>query len=269
MKRLFFILFAIVLTTNSYATKSENELSKLFIGMSIKDFKSIFGDPSYSKYEKDTKTRMLLYNLYKVEGRGFAEYHFYFVGDSLTEVINYKDKSEIRYPLEKLSPETLLDEDLNFKIEGKSIVVSKIIEGISINNEQIRNALLVAISRACNGSSGEVKLNEPTRVLYHGIIDKIITFDWIWGSINVFYSIDVAIKEGRIRIKVIGEEIDWHQDKQKATYYFSETYPVGQKVMKAVPNEKAREMIRLTIHAFEQYISVIEEELHKVENDDW
>ncbi len=269
MKKLLLVLFAIVSTTYCYATtKSEKELNKLFTGMTLKDFKSIFGDPSFSKYEKDTKTRMLLYTLYKKEG-GFVEYHMYFVNDTLSEVMRYKDKHEEKFPIADISPEIVDQKALNYTIEGKSLVVSKIIEGLSLNNEQIRNALMAAISRSCNGATGEIKMNEPTRVLYHGVIDKVITFDWIWGSINVFYSIDVAIKEGRIRIKVIGEEIDWHQDKEKSTYYFSETYPIGIVEMKEVPNEKAREMIRITFNTFQQYISVIEEELHKMENDDW
>ena len=80
---------------------------------------------------------------------------------------------------------------------------------------------------------------------------------------------DVAIKQGRVRVKVIGEEIDWHQDHEKATYYFSETYPIGAVAMKGVSSAEAQEMVRNTSRIFHQYISVIEEELTKSAEDNW
>lgn len=278
MKRIFLLFTCLsILSLSVLAIKPEKELSKLYIGMPIKEVKSLYGEPTYSKYEKDTKTRMLLYNFYKKEG-GLAEYHIYFSNDSLTYLMLCENNEEIRKPIVGDNYLLFLQEEndgtisfvKDYTIEGKSIVFTKIIDDVSLNNEQIKEAVLVAIARACNGSQGEITMAESTRVLYHGIIDKVITFDRRWGVINVIYSIDIAIKQGRVRIKVIGEEIDWHQDYEKATYYFSETFPIGKETIKGVSNDDASEMLRNITKIFNQFISVIEEELSKTANDnDW
>lgn len=263
---IFSVLFNVVFV---FAIKPEKELNKLYVGISAKEVKELYGDPKYSKFEKDTKIRMYLYDFYKTEG-GLAEYHLYFKDDSLTYIMQYIDKQEILRPI--MDSYMSVSEDSivhNYSIEGKCLVVSKIIEGIAIGEEQTKDAVVVAISRACNGSQGEFKMKEATRIIYHGIIDKVITFDWKWGSVNIFYTVDVAIKQGRVRVKVIGEEIDWHQDNDKATYYFSDTYPIGGISMKGVSGSEAQQMINNTTRIFGQYISVIEEELLRNSNDDW
>lgn len=276
MERKVFILVVLAtLSLSLYAIKPEKELNKLYVGMPLNEVKQLFGDPKYSQYDKKSKIRMLLYDFYKTEG-GFAEYHLYLQNDSLIYLMLSADKKEVRQPIDGDTEYVYNEEgkgsyvEVNdYTIEGKSLVVTKIIENITLTNEQIVDAVIVAISRACNGSQGEFKVKEPTRILYHGIIDKVITFDWRWGSINIFYSVDVAIKQGRVRVKIIGEEIDWHQDHEKATYYFSETYPIGTISMKGVSSTEAQEMVRNTSKQFHQYISVIEEELSKTVEDDW
>ena len=112
-------------------------------------------------------------------------------------------------------------------------------------------------------------MKEPNHIVYHGIIDKVITFDGRWGCINVFYTIDAAIKQGRFRVKVIGEEIDWHQDNDKETYYFPDIYPFATERMKEVTALDSYEFANNTIQFFNQFISVIGEEFKRRANDDW
>lgn len=278
MKKSLLLLSMLFYVMSIGAIKSEKDLDALYAGMPLKDVVHLFGEAKYSKYDKESKIRMLLYDFYRIES-GFNEYHLYFKDDKLAYLMQSVDKMEVPrsikggdYTLIDINPENKknsINQNKAYTIEGKSIVVAKVIENISLNNEQLVNAVVAAIYRACNGSQGELKMKESTRVLYHGIIDRVVTFDGRWGSINVVYTIDVAIKQGRVRVKVIGEEIDWHQDYDKATYYFVETFPIGTISMKDVPAVAAQELVRNTIKTFYQYISVIEEELNQMVEDDW
>lgn len=276
MKKRLLILafFSFCIITSGFATKPESDLHKLSIGVPIDVVKEYFGEPKYSVLkDKKTNSRMLLYEFYKKDG-GFAEYHLYFIQDTLYKVMQYVDKKEIRKPV-KGDEDFIMDDSgmailfKDYKIEGKSLVITKIFEDITLSNDQIQDAVITGVTRACNGSQGGFKMKEPSHILYHNIIDKVITFDGRWGSVNVFYTIDVAIKPGRVRVMVSGEEIDWHQDNDKLTYYFSDIYPFATERMKEVTALDSYEFANNTIQFFNQFISVIGEEFKRRTNDDW
>lgn len=271
MKKLLLILVFISPFYSIWAMHYEYELAQLRLGMPVEEVISIYGEPYYSKYDKENKTRGVLYYFYKNEG-GLARYHIYFQDDTLVSLKKFEKKEEIRQVADEdgsFRKFDSYDKDVQYSIEGRGIIVTKIFEGIPLSNEQIYDALLTGIARACNGSQGEFKMKEPNHIVYHGIIDKVITFDGRWGSINVFYTIDAAIKQGRFRVKVIGEEIDWHQDNDKETYYFPDIYPFGDGAMREIKIDESQEFINNSLRYFRQYITVIEEEMQNRTNDDW
>ena len=133
MKKIILLLtvFSIVFSIPTHATKSEKELSKLYLGIHIKDVEKLYGEPSFSKYDKETNTRMLLYYFYKHAERGTAEYHLYFLNDSLIDLMLYADKTEVRQKLEGAEDVIVYkDKDAiypiikDYTIEGKSLVIT-------------------------------------------------------------------------------------------------------------------------------------------------
>lgn len=252
--------------------KSEASLDSLYIGMSADNVRVFFGEPIHEM--AFIKTSIFWYNFKKPNGE-LAEYRIYFANDTVCKLTELVNKKEVQRPITgtRATYNTIEDKRTSyykgFVLEGKSLVITKIIENVALSEDQLFDALLTGISRACNGSQGEFKMKEPSHILYHGIIDKIITFDGRWGSINVFYSIDIAIKKGRLRIKAIGEEIDWRQDQDKLTYYFADVIPFGETLMNELSVDESIKMADNTIEKFNQYISVIQEEITRKSNDDW
>ncbi|MBQ7671680.1 MAG: outer membrane protein assembly factor BamE [Paludibacteraceae bacterium] len=260
------LLFCIVIAMPSFAGVSLEKLSELSMGMTMVEVKQIMGEPIKYKKLGDNEW-MLLYNL-ESPNDSIKEYHLYFKDKMLTSANESKGKEETLNLLTKSKP--IVNPLEGCIIDGRNLVITKIIENVEMNYDQIVDAFFSGITRACNGSKGDFQMKESNHIVYKGKIDKVITFDGRWGSINVFYTLDLAIKPGRVRIKVIGDEIDWHQDNDQLTYYFADVVPFGSTVMKELKEKEALSFSYNTVDIFNHYLNVIEGELTKKINDeDW
>lgn len=93
MKKYLLSLILTLISTILFATKQESVIGQLYVGMPIDRVIDVCGEPTYSKLEKETNTRMLLYSFYK-SGGGLIEYHMYIQDGALNSVMKFIDNAE-------------------------------------------------------------------------------------------------------------------------------------------------------------------------------
>ena len=89
----------------------------------------------------------------------------------------------------------------NYEVKDGSVVFSSVIEGTG-SVEELHSALESFFALRFNDVNSTLKLNQPDRLLYKGLFSNCGSFAMGMWTVDAPYSLEVGIKEGRVRVKI-------------------------------------------------------------------
>lgn len=92
-----------------------------------------------------------------------------------------------------------------YKVEGTSVVFTKVIENTGKTVAEAHSALEAFFALRYNDVNSTQKLNQEDHLIYKGIFGTVHTFPLGW-VIDMPHTVDVSIKENRLRVKVTIDE---------------------------------------------------------------
>ncbi|MBR3565979.1 MAG: hypothetical protein IKN91_06605 [Paludibacteraceae bacterium] len=121
----------------------------------------------------------------------------------------------------------------NYKVVGNQVVVEKIFQ-TDLSIEQAHDAIEAYLASAYNNSNYTNKLNNPNHLIYTGIFGEIETFSLGAFTIDVHHNLDIAFKDGRVKVKIYIDVADVRNSSSnrntfKNSYYITEYVPVTDK----------------------------------------
>ena len=116
-----------------------------------------------------------------------------------------------------------------YKVEGSSVVFTKVIENTGLSIKDAHTALEAFFALRYNDVNSTQKLNQEDHLIYKGLFMNVHAYSrGIWVN-DVPHTVDVAIKENRVRIKIILDEgiCRCTQNLNRYTYLISDSAPIG------------------------------------------
>ena len=117
----------------------------------------------------------------------------------------------------------------DYKVEGSSVVFTKVIENTGLSIKDTHTALEAFFALRYNDVNSTQKLNQEDHLIYKGLFMNVHTYALgVWVN-DVPHTVDVAIKENRVRIKIVLDEgiCRCTQNLNRYTYLISESAPIG------------------------------------------
>ncbi len=116
-----------------------------------------------------------------------------------------------------------------YKVEGNEVVFTKVIENTGKSVSETHDALEAFFALRYNDVNSTQRLNQPDHLIYKGIFSELYTYTMGMWVNDVPHTVDVAIKNNRIRIKISVVECVCHstQNLNKYTYPIAECSPIG------------------------------------------
>lgn len=115
-----------------------------------------------------------------------------------------------------------------YKVEGYSIVFTKVIEDTGKSIAETHDALESFFALRYNDVNSTEKLNQPDHLIYKGLFMNVHTYSMGMWVNDIPHTVDVAIKDNRVRIKVTIEEgvCRGTQSPNRYTYLIAEAPPI-------------------------------------------
>lgn len=116
----------------------------------------------------------------------------------------------------------------DYTVDGKSIVFTKVIENTGKNISEAHDALESFFALRYNDVNSTEKLNQPDHLIYKGLFMNVHTYSMGMWVNDIPHTVDVAIKDNRLRIKVTIEEgvCRGTQSPNRYTYLIAEVPPI-------------------------------------------
>jgi hypothetical protein len=92
-----------------------------------------------------------------------------------------------------------------YELKGNAVVFTKIIEGTG-NVEQTHSNLESFFAIKYNDVNSTIKLNQVDKLIYKGIFKDLGSYAMGMWTIDANHTIEVAIKENRVRVKIMVSE---------------------------------------------------------------
>ena len=126
-----------------------------------------------------------------------------------------------------------------YKVEGNSIVFTKVMEDTGKSITETHNALESFFALRYNDVNSTEKLNQPDHLIYKGLFMNVHTYSMGMWVNDIPHTVDVAIKDNRVRVKVTIEEgvCRGTQSPNRYTYLIAEAPPIkndAKNVLKSV-----------------------------------
>ena len=126
-----------------------------------------------------------------------------------------------------------------YKVEGNSIVFTKVMEDTGKSITEAHDALESFFALRYNDVNSTGKLNQPDHLIYKGLFMNVHTYSMGMWVNDIPQTVDVAIKDVRVRVKVTIEEgvCRGTQSPNRYTYLIAEAPPIkndAKNVLKSV-----------------------------------
>lgn len=159
----------------------------------------------------------------------------------------------------------------DYKVEGSEVVFTKVIENTGKSVQEAHDALEAFFALRYNDVNSTQKLNQPDHLIYKGLFSDVYTYTMGMWVNDVPHTVDVAIKENRLRIKVTLYEgiCRSTQNFNRYTYIIAEASPLGN-INKNIMKKTAIETFERTCALVEGLMLDIENSLNKTTaEEDW
>ncbi|MBR3647214.1 MAG: hypothetical protein IKN59_02365 [Paludibacteraceae bacterium] len=158
----------------------------------------------------------------------------------------------------------------DYKIEGNEIIFSKIIENTGKSVSEMHTSLEAFFALRYNNVNSTNMLNQEDHLIYKGLFADIHTFPLGW-IIDVPHTLDISIKENRLRIKVIISEGSCHNSSNanSYTYLITNHSPIGNRNTKLLKVDaiKAFETTCTRVNAL--FLDIENSLANNMVEDDW
>lgn len=114
----------------------------------------------------------------------------------------------------------------DYTVEGNSVVYTKVIENTGMSVNEMHSALEAFFATTYNDVNSTEKLNQPDHLIYKGIFGKVAVYTMGMWVTDVHHTVDVALKDGRMRIIISMSEAYAHSSEANCTYYLCDTWPI-------------------------------------------
>ena len=158
-----------------------------------------------------------------------------------------------------------------YKVEGSEVVFTKVIENTGKSVEEAHDALEAFFALRYNDVNSTQKLNQPDHLIYKGLFGEVYTYTMGMWVNDVPHTVDVAIKDNRLRIKVTLYEgiCRSTQNLNRYTYVIADASPLGGK-NKNIMKKTAIETFDRTCALVRALMLDIESSLNKTKTEeDW
>lgn len=91
----------------------------------------------------------------------------------------------------------------NYKVENGSVVFTQVYESTGKSVVEMHKNMEAFFARAYNDVNSTEKLNQPDHFIYKGMFAKTGVYQMGMWTIDVPHTIDVAIKDNRMRVQII------------------------------------------------------------------
>lgn len=90
----------------------------------------------------------------------------------------------------------------NYEVENGSVVFTQVYENTGKSVDETHATMEAYFARIFNDVNSTEKLNQPDHFIYKGMFVRTGEYQMAMWTIDVPYTLDVAIKENRMRVKV-------------------------------------------------------------------
>ena len=130
----------------------------------------------------------------------------------------------------------------DYKVEGSEVVFTKVIENTGMSVQEAHDALEAFFALRYNDVNSTQKLNQPDHLIYKGLFGDVYTYTMGMWVNDVPHTVDVAIKDNRLRIKISLYDgvCRSTQNLNRYTYVIAEAAPLGsnnKNILKKVSTE--------------------------------
>ncbi len=147
-----------------------------------------------------------------------------------------------------------------YKVEGSEVVFTKVIENTGKSVSETHDALEAFFALRYNDVNSTQKLNQRDHLIYKGLFGDVYTYTMGMWVNDVPHTVDVAIKDNRLRIKVTLYEgiCRSTQNLNRYTYIIAEASPLG--------SNNKNIMKKTAIETFERTCSLVGSLMLDIEN---
>ena len=115
-----------------------------------------------------------------------------------------------------------------------------------------------------------IKYDEPNHLVYKGTYPDVLVFDGKAGHIDVEHTIEIEIRENRIKVTIDCDKGLYRDCGDKTEYYLTEYYPVTNKTSLFILKWRAENVFNTTINRMRSQFVVIENLFRTTaEEEDW
>ena len=117
---------------------------------------------------------------------------------------------------------------VDYKVENESVVFSKVIENTGKSVQQAHDILEAYFATAYNDVNSTEKLNKEDHLIYKGLFINVCTYLMGMWRIDVPHTVDVAIKENRVRIMItVTDAVNKSEKGGSVSYNIATCHPVN------------------------------------------
>lgn len=161
----------------------------------------------------------------------------------------------------------------NYKVENESVVFSKVIENTGKSVQQAHDILEAYFATAYNDVNSTEKLNKEDHLIHKGLFMRVCTYAMGMQRIDVPHTVDVAIKDNRVRVMItVTDAINKSENGSSMSYNIATCYPVNPNAKATVCLKKDAETAFITTQSrAEALMEEIEKQLRKevAQSEDW
>ncbi len=158
-----------------------------------------------------------------------------------------------------------------YRVEGATVVVEKIIENTGLSIKECHNKLIGYFATVWNNANRTTMLDIDDHLIYKGLLGTTTVSMGIW-KYDVPATIDVAIKDNRVRIQISVSEANGHSTQCNNTYLLVSAAPVAEKhsvVKNNITKSAAEKIFENTISDIRGIILGVENAILSKSTTDW
>ncbi len=157
----------------------------------------------------------------------------------------------------------------DYEIKGRQIIMTQVIKETG-TIKSAHDKLAIYFAKAYDDVWFAVKYDELDHLVYKGTYPDVLLFDMKVGHIDVEHTINIAIRENRIKVTIACDKGLYRDAGDRTEYYLTEFFPITNKSNLWIQRGRAEKAFNTTINRM-RYQFVLLEELFRTtaDEEDW
>ena len=97
-------------------------------------------------------------------------------------------------------------QSLDYEVKGTEVIFTHILEDTGLSIKDANDAIEAYYAKAFGDVNYTIKLNQEDHIIYKAIFPKVQYVTFGAGSISIPYTMEISLKNNRMRMKIIVEE---------------------------------------------------------------